>query len=349
MNNLTSYMEKNDRNLINLSGNESFISLENNISLLIKNDLSKVELNRYPEVNNEELNELYAKYIGSSVTKDNIISGNGSDEVIDLALKTYVEPGHRVLTIEPDFCMYDLFIATCRGISVKFKSEEDGFVSVDKFIEFGKKEKVDVIILSNPNNPTGFAFNVEEIEKILTEFKDNKVIIDEAYYEFYGKSIVGFVETYKNLIVTRTLSKAWGLAAIRIGFLISAQENIEKLKIFKIPYSISSLDSSVAKIILKEVNLLNNNSNLIIEERERLFSELKTLEKEAVLPIKFFSSKGNYIYGKTPYKTALLKGVKKYGILIRDCQEDSFRISVGAPLENKRLIECIKSIFTYGG
>ncbi|MBE6063066.1 MAG: aminotransferase class I/II-fold pyridoxal phosphate-dependent enzyme [Clostridium butyricum] len=339
------YINFSTKNSVKLNSNEAFIDIDENIRMEIKNALNTMEFNRYPLNDLNEIKKLYAKY--ANVRLENIIVGNGSDELLELVIGKIITYDKKVLTLGPDFVMYDFFTNRFKGNIIKYNIKENLKFNVNKFIEFGKKENVDLIVFSNPNNPTGVAISEKEIVKILNAFNDKPVIVDEAYYEFNGESVVSYINEYKNLIVTRTLSKAWGLAAIRIGFLIADEERILSLMNEKIPYTISSFSKIVAEIVLRYPDKPVKNAKIIAEQRESLYEQLKNIQKEAALHIEFFKSKSNYIYGKTKHKEILLKGLDCSGIYIRNFDDDGFRITVGSPRQNKELIEALKKIFVY--
>lgn len=351
MKSIKSYSSLNDdedENIITLDSNEIWLDIDREKVIMMKGALNKVPFNKYPDNENLKLRSLYADYV-EGINEKNVLVGNGSDEMIGLVISSLIEPGKKVLMFSKEFSMYEYYTSVQGGEVIKYESEKDGKVDVDKFIELGKKEDVDFIIFSNPNNPTGKILTNEEIEKILNEFKDKYILVDEAYYEFYGESVVRYIDKYKNLLVTRTLSKAWGLAALRIGFLISAEENIEKFKTLKVPYTISSLSKKIAEVILEDKNKVKERSKNIIAEREKLYKALKYIEQEAAMEVEFYASQGNFIFGRTPYKEALLTGLKMHKIAIRDFEDDTFRITVGSNFENKRLVETLKEVFMYGG
>lgn len=339
------YINIYDENQINLDSNEIYIDMDENILMKMKSSLRSIDLHRYPTNNMEEIKDLYSKYI--KLDSKNIIVGNGSDEMIELVISSTITEGKRALTLSPDFVMYDFYVSRFGGELKKYNTSDKMEFNLEEFIKIGKREDVDLIIFSNPNNPTGMAIEVKDICVILEAFKDKTVLVDEAYYEFYGESVISYINKYKNLIVTRTLSKAWGLAALRIGFLITNKNNIDNLLKNKTPYTISSYSQNLASIALKYPDRVIENAKQIIKEREILFENLRELQKKAALKIEFYPSKGNFIYGRTPYKEALIKGLANNGIRIRDFNDDSFRITVGSPMENRRIVNSIKNIFVY--
>lgn len=339
------YINIYDEYEINLDSNEIYIDMDENILMKMKCSLTSIDLHRYPTNDMREVKNLYAKYAKTGA--ENIIVGSGSDEMLELIVSSVIKNGKKALTLGPDFTMYDFFVSRFGGEIKKYDIAKEMKFNLEKFIKLGKKEDVDLIIFSNPNNPTGVGIEINNIITILEEFKDKKVVIDEAYYEFYGKSMIPYINKYKNLIITRTLSKAWGLASLRVGFLITHEDNIEELLKNKVPYTVSSYSINLASIALRYSERVIENTKQIIEQRETLFENLKRLQKNAALKIEFYPSKGNFIYGKTPHKEALMKGLANKGIRIRDFQDDTFRITVGSPMQNRKLLEAINKIFVY--
>ena len=303
-------------------------------------DVVKLKFNRYPDSECNELRELYGKVIG--VNKENLIAGNGSDEMISLIISSQITRRKVVLTIDPDFSMYDFYTSLSDGVIKKYKTEDNGSFSVNKFINFGKKLSPKLIIFSNPNNPTGNVISNEDICYILESFKDTLVIVDEAYYEFYGQSMIQYIEKYKNLVVTRTLSKAWGLAALRVGFLIANKELIEELNKSKVPYNLNTFSQIVACNVLKHPEKILKNVEEIVYERERLYKSLKNIEEISNNKVIFYKSKANFIFGRSIMKDDIKKILDDKGILIRYFNDDSFRITVGSALENDLVVNIIE-------
>ena len=339
------YIDSNEEFKIKLDTNEIFMNIDDNVIMKMKSSLSGIELYRYPENEMKAIRELYGKY--AEVDPENVIVGNGSDEVLELIIGKVVKPESKILTLGPDFVMYDFFGKRFRGELIKYNIGSSMSFNVDEFIKLGKENDVEIIIFSNPNNPTGINITAEDIIKILKSFENTTVVVDEAYYEFNGESMIHYINDYSNLFVTRTLSKAWGLAALRVGFIISSKENISDLLNYKVPYTISSYSQKVAEIALKYPKIIKENTEIIIKEREALYEKLKEIEKNAAMKIEFFKSKGNFIFGKTYHKDALIKGLESHNIYIRNFNDDSFRITVGSPRENRKVIEAIKEIFVY--
>lgn len=309
---------------------------ENLKDLMLKT--TEIDLNRYPDNNYEALREAYSNYINlANIQKENIICGNGSDDMINLIISRYINKEDSVVTLEPDFSMFKFYTAVNEGKLYGFKFNLDKF-NVKDFIDFAREKKGKVIIFSNPNNPTGNVIKTNDIKIILDAFKDSIVVVDEAYYEFYGESVCSLINDYENLIVTRTLSKAWSMAALRIGFLIANTKVINSLLDYKVPYNINSISAFLGEELLSYRGDMKKSLEKIIEEREFLYKNLKRLENK--INMKFYRSKGNFIYGVGEGKN-LHEILKKNQIYIRSFENGSVRISVGNKEENEKLISIL--------
>lgn len=345
MKKINTYENKENTSQIRLDSNESFMNISIDKQEAIKKAIVNMDFNRYPDNNYTNLRKLYANYLDENLDEDNIIAGNGSDEMLNLIIGVAIENGKKLYTLSPDFSMYDFYTSLYGGEVIKYETEEDGKIDVDGFIKKGKEEKVDLIIFSNPNNPTGHVLSKVDIVKILESFKDIKVVVDEAYCDFYGKSMISYINKYSNLIVTRTLSKAFGLAALRVGFLISNKENIKSLLKYKVPYNLNSLSQVISEIVLKDKDSIKKSIELIKMKREDLYVRLKKIEKSSKGKIKFYKSKANFIFGRSSEKEKMLKELNLNNISIRNYKDNSFRITVGNDIENEKVVQIIAKVF----
>ncbi|MBE6051301.1 MAG: aminotransferase class I/II-fold pyridoxal phosphate-dependent enzyme [Clostridium sp.] len=344
-----SYISVSSKDSIKLDGSESYIRMDNELKIFIKSALSKLSFNTYPNEENTKVRALYADYVKNGIREDNILLCNGSSEILSFIIIDAIREGDKILTLSPECMEYEKYASFMKGEVIRYECEKDGAVNIDEFIKLGKEEGVNLVMFSNPNNPTGHALSLTEIEKILNAFKDIYVVVDEAFYEFYGETAVKLINKYNNLLVTRTLSRGWGLSSIRVGFLISNKDVINRFKKIKIKFSVSNVSEMIAEKVLENPKKILSKVNSIINEREKLYSILKNIEEEAALEVHFYKSNADYIFGRTPYKEALIKGLYSAGIHIRDFEDDSFRITVGSTFENNRIIDALKKIFMYEG
>lgn len=333
-----------DSGSVILNGNESPMNYDLTRMAFIAKRIKEIELNRYPDTEATKLRELYAKYIG--VKKENLIAGHGSDEMINLIISRYICKGKRLYTLYPDFSMYDFYTSINEGEIIKFKTLEDGSFEVANFISEGLDKCVDLIIISNPNNPTGYMISENDVISILENFKSIPVIIDEAYIEFCGNSSIKLINKYKNLIVTRTLSKAWGLASLRVGFLVSNIDLVKELNEYKVPYNVSEVAQVIACNILENENICEK-IDKIMKWKEELYFDLKEIEKESSIAIKFYKGYANFIYGRCEFKESILQELDKRKIVIRNFNDNTFRITVGFPMQNKQVVDVLRKTCIY--
>ena len=248
MKNIESYAARTN-GAIMLNANECYKNISAEIVKELQAAIADLALNRYPDESSSELIHAYAQVKG--ISSDHLLAGNGSDEMLGLMIGYFLGKGKKLLTLSPDFSMYDYYASMHESEVVKFPCEQDGSFSIADFIEFGREHHVDMVLFSNPNNPTGHFVSNAQLCKIAEAFPRIPVIIDEAYGEFAKESMLTYLDTYHNLYVTRTLSKAYGFAGARLGFLISCPSNIAKLKPVLVPYNISSLTQRAGVIVLR--------------------------------------------------------------------------------------------------
>lgn len=348
MKKINSYFNIPTNNIgIRANANESYKNITDEELREITTSLEKINFNRYPDSNATELREAYGRVIG--IEKENIIAGNGSDEMISLIINSQISMGDIVLTLEPDFSMYDFYTSINDGVIKKYRSEKDGSFNIEEFIKFGKEINPKIIIFSNPNNPTGYVISDDEIINILDSFENTLVIVDEAYVEFYGHSMISYINNHSNLIVTRTLSKAWGLAALRIGFLIANRSIIDNLNKSKAPYNLNAFSQVAACKVLNHPENILKNVDEIVHERERLYKELKDIQEKSNSKIIFYKSKANFIFGRSNSTRRIKSILDEKGISIRYFNDDSFRITVGSALENDLVVSTIKKVLLNNG
>lgn len=324
---------------IKLDANESFIKYPKEIEKEILNAVQNTMFNRYPDEMSTDLRKLYGEYIGAD--EDNIIVGNGSDELIQIITNTFLDKGDKAAMVMPDFSMYDIYTKIARGSMVKIPLDDQFNLDIQNLIDTVNKERCKVLFLSNPNNPIGRIIKREDIIKII-ENCNSIVVIDEAYMEFYGDSIIDKCNCYKNLIVLRTCSKALGAAAIRLGFLIANTELVEEILKVKPPFNVNALTQNVGSVLLKDKDFIIKNVNKIIEEREYLYKELREIDE-----FKVYKSYANFILLETKNSDKINDFLIKKGIKLRSFKEgrlkNFLRITVGTREENNMVLDKIRN------
>lgn len=316
-----------------LNANEASYTLSDEIKKEMLDAISKLSLNRYPDTTCHALHTIYANIL--NVPCSWVLSGNGSDQMLGFLIQYYLKGRKTLYTLNPDFSMYDYYVELSNAYIEKFKTSQDGSFSIDEFIEKGKTKKVDMVLFSNPNNPTGHAITKHEMIQICEAFRDIPVVFDEAYMEFHSESALDLVDTYANVLVCRTLSKAYGLAGIRCGFMIGQQ--VETLSSLFVPYALSSVTQTIACTILKHADAYKEKIADVITERERMYGIIKALKKITIYP-----SCANFLFGRSKNKDELLSMFEEKKISIRNYADDSFRITVGTKEENEMVLDVLR-------
>lgn len=300
-------------------------------------------VNRYPDPQQRSLKAVLAQQKG--ITEKNILLGNGSDEVLDLLFRAFCEPKvDNIITLPPTYGMYkvlaDINVIENREVLLldTFQPNVDAILGA---ININTK----IIFICSPNNPTGNSFNSERIQRILKGF-DGLVVIDEAYIDFSEEeSWVSKLGDYPNLIITQTLSKAYGMAGIRLGICIASEEIISVLNKIKPPYNVNELTQQRALERVLDLNSVGLEVKSILSERNVLINELTHLS----FIFNIFKTDANFILARVDDATKRYNELLKMGIVIRNrttqplC-ENTLRFTVGTKEENQKLITALKSL-----
>lgn len=343
------YFSNSQKFRLKLDANEGKNYLLDNISLdsIFKTILSKEELNIYPDSDAVDLKSNLATYYG--VKSENLILGNGSSEMIHLLLSTYCEKNDTILTFSPNFSMYDIYSRICDAKLEKIDTYPDFVQNIDMIINKGKKIKSRIILLCNPNNPTGATIPIVDIEKVVIEFPQTIIAIDEAYADFSKLTAIELVKKYKNVVVLRTLSKAFGLADLRIGLIIADKEIILQLQCTKSPYNLNGISQKLALYALKNKVRIPEYISEVNKERTLLYDFIINLSEKYELKekLKPYPSNTNFIFIKSESLNLAEKLLEK-SIAIRDFSKEipnHYRISIGAKEENELLKLELNNIF----
>ena len=279
------------------------------------------------------------------VPADHIILGNGSDEIIDLLIRSFCEPNQdEIIILPPTYGMYEVY-ANINQVNIKEVSLNSSFDLVAEKVLDQVTECTKIIFLCSPNNPSGNLLDIAAVKSVLQNF-NGLVVLDEAYIDFSDmESWANFLDLYPNLFVMQTLSKAWGLAGIRLGMGFSNLEIINLLNKVKPPYNISALTQENAIEALHCEDQKNEIVGLLLQEREKLVNALNELDKVA----KTYPTDANFVLVKIKNATAIYEQLIAQGIVVRNRSnvqlcDDCLRITVGIPDENKKLIEALKTL-----
>ena len=300
-------------------------------------------VNRYPDPQQKTVRSALADL--KKVNQNQILLGNGSDEVLDLLFRAFCEPNRdNIITLPPTYGMYSV-LANLNAIENKEVLLSTNFQPNVSLILEAVTENTKMIFLCSPNNPTGNSFSHESILVLLQKF-NGLVVLDEAYIDFSEKeSWLQKINEYPNLVITQTLSKAYGMAGIRLGILYASAEIITVLNKIKPPYNINELTQQKALIRILDSNSINNEIDLIIVERSTLLKQLLQIKYiEFIYP-----TDANFVLIKVDDATKRYIQLLEKGIVIRNrttqplC-ENCLRITIGTKQENEKLINALQSL-----
>ncbi|MBS1781092.1 MAG: histidinol-phosphate transaminase [Bacteroidetes bacterium] len=293
--------------------------------------------NRYPDPMQKALKEELSGI--KNVSPENIFIGNGSDEVIDLCYRIFCRPGiDNAISITPSYGMYDVSAAINDTDLIKIPLDQNFQLDADMLLQYNNDDKAKLLVLCSPNNPTGNL--LKNLDDVIKNFK-GIVLVDEAYIDFSGTpSYIDKLSLYPNLIVAQTLSKAYGMAAARIGIAYASIEIINLFNKVKPPYNVSALNQLAAITSLKEKEEYENQKQLLLTERKRVTEIL--INAPSVK--KVYPSDANFLLIKVDDANSLYKYLLDTGIITRNRNTqipNCVRITIGSPSENDALLNAI--------
>ena len=297
------------------------------------------DLNGYPDTYSGSLREALGRLY--NLDADNIIAGNGSDEMIDVIFKTFTNWGDDTAVPVPSYSLYDYFVKCNGGKAIMVDLTDDYQLDVDALVKTHAK----LTIVPSPNNPTGNCFRQKDVEDLIARF-DGIVVLDEAYAEYSGDGMISKVGEFDNLIVTRTFSKAYAMAALRVGYMASNPKLSEMMMCVKIPYSLNAISEGAAVAAVEDQSFVERSVRMVQEQRPVLEKGLRKLGFET------FPSDSNFILARSPIDhKVLVDGLKEKGILIRDFgakrrTENCVRPTVGTPELNALLLDRMEEVIS---
>lgn len=314
---------------------------ENSFGSVIESDTG--DLNRYPDPHQKELRRALSQLF--NISSEKIFFGVGSDEIIDLSIRIFCEPGKSNVIIPiPTYGMYQVACAV-NDVEVKSVNLDENFdLDLEKTlnaIDINTK----MIFLCSPNNPTGNLLSVERIKSLAKSF-EGIIFLDEAYIDFAeDKSFINYLSEFNNVIVSRTFSKAWGLAGVRCGYCIADEVIVNLLFKIKAPYTINKLTSNAVREAIQNSERKNFFVKNIVEEKEKLIIELSKLN----FVKKIFPSAANFLLVEMSNAKSVFNYLNDKKIRVRmrsddDRLKDCLRITIGTPEENDLLIKILMEL-----
>jgi histidinol-phosphate aminotransferase len=301
---------------------------------------------RYPDFVPDSLRLRLAEFAGWQ--KDGVLVGNGSNELLQSTLMVLIKSRTRVAIPFPTFTVYRLIANVLEAGIVDIPLNADMTYDVDGLISKSQESGAGVLIINNPNNPTGSVLENDGLERILKQFQ-GYVLLDEAYYEFWGKTALDLLKDYPKLIITRTFSKAMGMAGLRVGYLLAHPDLAAQISKAKLPYNVNQFSLTAAEVALENIGRFRPPIEAVLRERERLGDELGRMPG-----IKVYPTRSNFFLIEVPVAPQLVfKDLYDRGILVRDVSSypmlsKCLRISVGTPDENNRLLSALHASLSVG-
>ncbi len=301
-------------------------------------------LNWYPDLTAGDLVDELSRYVG--LPREHFLVTNGSDDALDLVCKTYLDPEERVLLPYPTYTHF-LVYAGARGARFDPVTYSDPFVGEVSRLVNGLTPWTKLVYIVNPNNPTGVLFRPEEIEPLLDLAPRTMFVVDEAYFEFAGVTAAGLTDRHRNLVVTRTFSKSFGIAGLRVGYLMAHPDVVADLRRIHNPKSVNALGQVAARAALQDQDYLAEYLREVAESKDMLVSELGRRGVEAR------ATPANWILVKVPDPEGLCTALAEQGVYVRN--RSSFpqlngyvRISVGVRSQMRDLLDRLDMVLGRG-
>ncbi|ARN72912.1 histidinol-phosphate transaminase [Oceanicoccus sagamiensis] len=332
------------KHIVKLASNENPLGPSPNVLAAV--DKAAAEIARYPDSNGFELKAALANKLG--VAAEQITLGNGSNDVLELITRAYIEPGKSAVYSQHAFIVYPLAIQACSGRSIVTKAKDWGH-DLNAMAD-AIADDTQLLFIANPNNPTGTVVDEASLVNFLDKVPANVVVVlDEAYFEYVEASDddsvdgVALLKHYPNLIVTRTFSKAYGLAALRVGYAIASPEITDVLNRVRAPFNVNSMALAAAQAVLADDEYLQQGRQVNAEGMKQLTQGFDTLG------LTYIPSAGNFIAVEFATDTAeLYQKLLKEGVIVRPVgiyeMPNHLRVSIGLEAENTALLDALKKV-----
>ena len=322
------FKKENEIKLIYLDANES--PFDNGI-------------NRYPDNKHDELKKVVSGI--KNVNVNQVVFGNGTDEILDLIVRVFCNPSEdKIITLPPTYGMYDVIAKTNGVENIEIPLKSDFSIDKNEILKLSSK-KTKILFLCSPNNPTGNSFDTNDLTDLIKGF-NGVVVVDEAYIDFSSKqSLISLIEDNNNLIITQTMSKAYGMAGIRLGMGFSNEKIINYLNKIKPPYNINILTERKALEELNKIDEIEKNISIVLDQRNLLVSCLEKLD----FVEKIYKSDANFLLVKVDNADLRYNQLLENGIVVRNrsnqtlCQ-NCLRITIGTKNENTSLIKTLNEL-----
>ncbi|HLH41850.1 MAG TPA: histidinol-phosphate transaminase [Bryobacteraceae bacterium] len=325
---------------LRLDFNENTLGCSPKVIAFLKEKLASDRLSIYPEYV-EALDDLAAFF---GVSSGELTLTNGTDEAIQLLIHCYVDDGAEVLTLRPSYAMYRFYADVAGACVREIQFRRDTLEFPLEEVLAAIRPATRAILIANPNNPTGTGIDLEGVRKIIEAAPGAAVLIDEAYFEFSGVTALGCIREYNNLFISRTFSKAYGMAAMRCGCLFSSLENVAWLKKAQSPYSVNALAVLAARAAIRDREYVKQYVAEVLESREQVYRAFERLG------IRYYPSRANFVlFDAGGRAIAIRDALRERGVLVRDRSYEipgCVRVTLGTRLATERFLAELSMLWT---
>jgi len=334
--------QKNQEKIVKMNLNENFAMPNETIKKLLLDACRSIDPRAYPPPRGSLAIKVISSFLGFSESEISV--ANGADEIMDLLMKVFVRKGSKVMVVEPSFPMYTFFAQLYGGSKVTVMLEPDFRLNVDTILKKADKD-TRLLFVCSPNNPTGNQFREADIKRLLQEFK-GVVVVDEAYADFAPYSVLNWIKDYDNLAVLRSFSKAFGLAGLRLGYLVSNRSIVKYVQRVVGPFNVNSVTQRTIALALEKWSYFEQQIKFVVDEREWLMKNLRQLD--GVNP---YPSDANFILFKVTKENLtsaiVTERMENRIVLVKDrghlpLLENCIRVTVGTRNMNETFLSALK-------
>jgi len=334
--------QKNQEKIVKMNLNENFAMPTETIQKLLLDACRSIDVRAYPPPRGSLAIKAISSFLGFS--KSEVSVANGADEIMDLLMKVFVRKGSKVMVVEPSFPMYTFFAQLYGGSAVPVLLRPDFSLDVDAVLKKANKD-TRLLFVCSPNNPTGNQFREADIKRLLQEF-NGVVVVDEAYVDFASGSVLNWVRDFDNLAVLRSFSKAFGLAGLRLGYLVSNEAIVEYVQRVVGPFNVNSVTQQAVALALEKWSYFERQIKLVVNEREWLMTKLR--QTDGVNP---YPSDANFILFKVAKEgltsAVVAERMENRNVLVKDrghlqLLENCIRVTIGTRNMNQAFLSALK-------
>jgi histidinol-phosphate aminotransferase len=328
---------------LRLDRNESTLPIPDNVTSILTEYLATRGVHTYPEA--ERLSKPLAAYC--EVSPACILSTNGSDQAIDLGLRSFLGEGDRMLVARPEFSIFSHIAALTGAVVDGVSYNEDLSFPYEQFSQAATACEPDLIVIINPNNPTGTPVEADFIRMIASRYSHVPVVVDEAYYEYTGRTVVGLIRSHENIIVLRTFSKAFAMAGLRLGYVVASPPVVAQIAKLRNPFDVNELAVVAAEAQLADLNPMRHYVREIVDQSKPMMVDF--FER---MSIPVWAGEANFVLVKPTECRGAVEFLRDHGILVRSMSAQllsgMFRVSMGSPDEMQRFIQVFEKYLRKG-